>query len=133
MAFAHPKTSGLCNNDFDILLRSQTAALTIAGSSQEEISHQVNRIAYSTYAFASNRVSHTLALLGPSVSVDTASASSLVATHLATLEARRRGAGVRTLAGGVNLILHPILTDLHTVRYRGPLIRCSSSRLQAAA
>lgn len=107
---------GICNNDFDTLLRSQAVTLTLAGSPQDEISSQVNRIAYSTYAFAANRVSHTLALLGPSVSVDTASASSLVATHLATMEARKRGAGVRALSSGVNLILHPILTDMHTVR-----------------
>lgn len=77
-------------------------------------------MAYSTYAFASNRVSHTLALLGPSISVDTASASSLVATHLATVEARKRGSGVRAVSAGVNLILHAILTDLHTARNMFP-------------
>lgn len=85
------------------------------------VAAQVARIAHSTYAFAANRVSHTLALLGPSMSVDTASASSLVATHMATMEARwRTGVGARAVSGGVNLILHPALTDLHTARNMFP-------------
>lgn len=32
---------GICNNDFDTLLRSQAVSLTLAGSSQDEISSQV--------------------------------------------------------------------------------------------
>ena len=111
---------GICNNDFDAILRGDAIAMMLSGRSVKEVADKVGRIAYSTYAFAANRVSHTLGLVGPSLSVDTASASALVATHLATKEARNLGAGVRALSGGVNLILHPALTDLHTARNMFP-------------
>jgi acyl transferase domain-containing protein len=108
------------NNDFDTVLRAQAVELTLAGRKAQEITDKVGRIAYSTYAFAANRVSHTLGLVGASVSVDTASASALVATHMATQEARKTAAGVRALSAGVNLVLHPALTDLHTARKMFP-------------
>ena len=111
---------GICNNDFDAILRGDAISMMLSGRSVKEVADKVGRIAYSTYAFAANRVSHTLGLVGPSLSVDTASASALVATHLATKEARNLGAGVRALSGGVNLILHPALTDLHTARNMFP-------------
>ncbi|MFJ7150126.1 SDR family NAD(P)-dependent oxidoreductase [Streptomyces sp. NPDC100445] len=53
-----------------------------------------------------NRVSYVLDLRGPSVVVDTAQSSSLVAVHLAC-ESLRRGESTAALAGGVNLILAP--------------------------
>jgi len=111
---------GICNNDYDLYLRQEAVGLMLSGGSTKAIADKVGRVAYSTYAFAANRVSHTLALVGPSLSVDTASASALVATHMATLEARRLGAGARAMSGGVNLILHPALTDLHTARKMFP-------------
>ncbi|MFC9329460.1 SDR family NAD(P)-dependent oxidoreductase [Kitasatospora sp. NPDC057015] len=51
-----------------------------------------------------NRVSHALGLTGPSLVVDTAQSSSLVAVHLAC-ESLRRGESTLALAGGVNLDL----------------------------
>ncbi|WP_327091577.1 acyltransferase domain-containing protein [Nonomuraea sp. NBC_01738] len=51
-----------------------------------------------------NRVSYALGLRGPSMTVDAAQASSLVAVHLAC-EALRRGECDIALAGGVSLIL----------------------------
>ncbi|PKT67605.1 hypothetical protein CW362_39520, partial [Streptomyces populi] len=53
-----------------------------------------------------NRVSYTLGLRGPSMTVDAAQASSLVAVHLAC-ESLRRGESRVALAGGVNLIAAP--------------------------
>ncbi|MFG2533156.1 SDR family NAD(P)-dependent oxidoreductase, partial [Streptomyces sp. NPDC048516] len=53
-----------------------------------------------------NRVSYTLGLHGPSLTVDAAQASSLVAVHLA-LESLRTGESSLALAGGVNLIIGP--------------------------
>ncbi|MFF6975658.1 type I polyketide synthase, partial [Streptomyces tsukubensis] len=53
-----------------------------------------------------NRVSHTLGLQGPSVTVDTAQSSSLVAVHMAC-ESLRRGESTLALAGGVNLNIVP--------------------------
>ena len=54
----------------------------------------------------SNRVSYWLDLQGPSLSVDTACASSLSAVHLAC-ESLNRGECRSALVGAVNLYLHP--------------------------
>ncbi|MFC4852881.1 type I polyketide synthase [Actinophytocola glycyrrhizae] len=51
-----------------------------------------------------NRVSYTLGLRGPSMTVDAGQSSSLVAVHLA-VESLRRGETDTAVAGGVNLIL----------------------------
>nr|AFV71326.1 PyrA1 [Streptomyces rugosporus] len=51
-----------------------------------------------------NRVSHAFGLRGPSMTVDAAQASSLVAVHLAC-ESLRGGESTLALAGGVNLII----------------------------
>nr|WP_083737807.1 type I polyketide synthase [Amycolatopsis keratiniphila] len=53
-----------------------------------------------------NRISFTLGLTGPSLTVDTAQSSSLVAVHLAC-ESLRHGESTVALAGGVNLNLAP--------------------------
>ncbi|MEV5246590.1 type I polyketide synthase, partial [Streptomyces werraensis] len=55
-------------------------------------------------AMAANRLSHLLGLRGPSMAVDTAQSSALVAVHLAC-ESLRRGESDLCLAGGVNLVL----------------------------
>ncbi|QAT84742.1 polyketide synthase [Corallococcus coralloides] len=55
----------------------------------------------------SNRVSFHLDLHGPSLTVDTACSSSLTALHLA-VESLKRGECRMAIAGGVNLILHPL-------------------------
>jgi acyl transferase domain-containing protein len=53
-----------------------------------------------------NRVSYTLGLTGPSLTVDAAQSSSLVAVHLAC-ESLRRGEADMALAGGVHLNMDP--------------------------
>ncbi|WP_159992814.1 SDR family NAD(P)-dependent oxidoreductase [Roseomonas sp. 18066] len=54
-----------------------------------------------------NRVSHAFDFGGPSLAVDTGCSASLTALHLACDSLRRGECGV-ALAGGVNLVLHPV-------------------------
>ncbi|RKT53860.1 type I polyketide synthase [Saccharothrix australiensis] len=68
-------------------------------------------------AVIANRVSHFLGLRGPSLTVDTAQSSSLVAVHLAC-ESLRRGESALAIAGGVNLNLLAE-TTLGAVRFGG--------------
>ncbi|WP_431868692.1 SDR family NAD(P)-dependent oxidoreductase [Nocardiopsis eucommiae] len=57
-----------------------------------------------------NRVSYTLGLRGPSMTVDSGQSSSLVSVH-AAMESLRSGECDLALAGGVNLILLPQSTE----------------------
>jgi acyl transferase domain-containing protein/NADPH:quinone reductase-like Zn-dependent oxidoreductase/acyl carrier protein len=59
-----------------------------------------------TMSVAANRLSYKLDLRGPSVAVDTACSSAMVALHQACV-ALRAGDASAALVGGVNLLLHP--------------------------
>ncbi|MBT7755476.1 MAG: amino acid adenylation domain-containing protein, partial [Candidatus Magasanikbacteria bacterium] len=62
-----------------------------------------------------NRVSYLFNFNGPSLSVDTACSSSLTAIHLA-MEGLQSGTCETAIAGGVNLILHPLhMTNLTSI------------------
>ncbi|MDT3399644.1 type I polyketide synthase, partial [Streptomyces sp. B1866] len=82
-------------DDYAALLRRANAAA--AGPRQVTGLHR---------SMIANRVSYTLGLRGPSMAVEAAQASSLVAVHMAC-ESLRRGESDLALAGGVNLDLLP--------------------------
>lgn len=60
-----------------------------------------------TYWSIANRISYILNFQGPSMAVDSACSSSLTAIHLA-LESLYSGTSECAIAGGVNLITHPV-------------------------
>ena len=62
------------------------------------------------HSIAANRLSYLFDLKGPSMAVDTACSSSLVALHLAS-QSLKTGECNQAIAGGVNLMLSPELTQ----------------------
>ncbi|MFE0461088.1 type I polyketide synthase, partial [Kitasatospora sp. NPDC058965] len=63
----------------------------------------------SALSIAANRLSYSMDLRGPSLAVDTACSSSLVAVHHA-VRSLQSGESDTALAGGVNLLLSPVVT-----------------------
>lgn len=97
----------------DSLRGSQTAVYVgiasndYANVAQSEPRHvDVHTNSGSTLSIASNRISYLFDLKGPSVSVDTACSSALVAINLAC-ESVWSGEATMALAGGVNALLTP--------------------------
>jgi acyl-CoA synthetase (AMP-forming)/AMP-acid ligase II/3-oxoacyl-(acyl-carrier-protein) synthase/acyl carrier protein len=89
---------GISSNDYGIRLQSVADV---------EGGHLLTGNARS---IAANRISYAFDLRGPSMAIDTACSSSLVAVHMAC-EALQDGEATLALAGGVNLVLAPEISD----------------------
>ncbi len=78
------------------------------------------------YCYGGGRLSHTLGLNGPNVSLETACSSSLVALHLAC-QSLRMGECPQAIAGGVHLWMSPVGgIFLSKVRALAPDGRCKT-------
>ena len=78
------------------------------------------------FSVAAGRLSYTLGLTGPALTVDTACSASLAALHLAS-QALRLGECDAALVGGINLILSPEINVSFTKgRMMSPAERCRS-------
>ncbi|WP_245967048.1 type I polyketide synthase [Sphaerisporangium album] len=82
-------------------IASDYAALVHRGGEEAITRHTLTGL---NHAILANRVSYALGLRGPSLTVDTAQSSALVAVHLAC-ESVRRGESAIAIAGGVHLNL----------------------------
>jgi acyl transferase domain-containing protein/acyl-CoA synthetase (AMP-forming)/AMP-acid ligase II/acyl carrier protein/predicted alpha/beta-fold hydrolase len=122
-----PQQRLLLEVSWEALENSGIAADKLAGSatgvfvgiSSHDYSHirlknQIEADAYAgtgnAHSIAANRLSYIFDLRGPSLTVDTACSSSLVAVHLA-VKSLQTGECDRAIAGGVNVILSPELSE----------------------
>ena len=91
--------AGVFSNDYrELIVGGRREAATLYAATGTSDSTAIGRIAY------------TLGLEGPAMAVDTASSSSLVAVHQA-VASLHTGEADLALAGGVNAILSPLLTQ----------------------
>ncbi|WP_280437592.1 polyketide synthase Pks13 [Nocardia carnea] len=96
---------GTSTSDFQLL-----AAMSLSETDPNvPASAEAYKIMGSATSIIPNRVSYFFDFRGPSVAVDTACSSTLVAVHQA-VQALRAGDADVALAGGVNMILAPMIT-----------------------
>jgi acyl transferase domain-containing protein len=107
---------GMCTNDF-LQLQLETRDLGLLDA------HFSSGIAHS---IAAGRLSYLLGLQGPSITIDTACSSGLVAVHYAC-QSLRTGECRMAIAGGVNMMLSPDLSiALSHARILSPDGRCKT-------
>lgn len=87
---------GICSNDYNKMIWDRTGAVGI-----DAFCATGNAL-----SVAAGRLSHALGLKGPSLAVDTACSSALVAVHLACQSLRAKECDL-ALAGGIHLMLSP--------------------------
>ncbi|WP_340557769.1 type I polyketide synthase [Streptomyces sp. GSL17-111] len=101
--FSADRLAGSCTGTFIGQLGNDYWSLLRRGAAPADI-HQMTGSA--SRAVTSGRLAHVWDLRGPSLTVDTAASSSLVAVHLA-LQSLWSGECTTAVAGGVNLVLIP--------------------------
>jgi acyl transferase domain-containing protein/acyl carrier protein len=109
-AVAPASLAGTRTGVFVGIIGSDYGRLQVARYSDEPSRYVASGQALS---IAANRLSYFLDLRGPSFAVDTACSSSLVSVHQAC-RSLRLGESTTAIAGGVNLILDPDVTEIFT-------------------
>ncbi|HEX2927107.1 MAG TPA: SDR family NAD(P)-dependent oxidoreductase [Ruminiclostridium sp.] len=104
---------GVMNPDYELIAGEQWGRNNLTG-------------AHSAYWSVANRISYIFNFNGPSLTVDTACSSSLTAIHLACESIKRKECEL-ALAGGVNLILHP----MHYIRLSGMNMLSKDDKLKS--
>lgn len=119
--------------DPQTLSGTQTGVFIAAGPQEywQLLNHDVQQLDVhssvgSSQAIASNRISYTLNLHGPSITLDTACSGSLIALHQAC-QSIRSGEASQALAGGINLMIKPDATVAFTeAQMLSPNGRCAT-------
>ncbi len=104
---------GVMNPDYELIAGEQWGRNNLTG-------------AHSAYWAVANRISYVFNFNGPSFTVDTACSSSLTAIHLACESIKRKECEL-ALAGGINLILHP----MHYIRLSGMNMLSKDDKLKS--
>jgi acyl transferase domain-containing protein/acyl-CoA synthetase (AMP-forming)/AMP-acid ligase II/pimeloyl-ACP methyl ester carboxylesterase/acyl carrier protein len=114
VSWAALEDAAIANNDLAGSNTGVFIGMSSSDYSQLRFHYGVDIDAYAgtgnAHSIAANRLSYLLDLKGPSLAVDTACSSSLVAIHLAS-QSLKTGECDRAIAGGVNLMLSPELTQ----------------------
>lgn len=117
----------------ETLSGTQTGVFIAAGPQEywQLLNHDIQQLDVhssvgGSQAIASNRISYTLNLHGPSITLDTACSGSLIAVHQAC-QSIRSGEAHQALAGGINLMIKPDVTIAFTeAQMLSPNGRCAT-------
>lgn len=105
LAHAGIRPSDLAGGDIGVYVGASSADYAARFFADPNMA-DVHMMTGNSLSIMANRISYALDLRGPSIAIDTACSSSMVALHLAA-EAIRNGTIDTAIVGGVNLLLSP--------------------------
>jgi acyl transferase domain-containing protein/NADPH:quinone reductase-like Zn-dependent oxidoreductase/NADP-dependent 3-hydroxy acid dehydrogenase YdfG/acyl carrier protein len=105
LAHAGIRPSSLAGGDIGVYVGASSADYAARFFADPNMA-DVHMMTGNSLSIMANRISYALDLRGPSIAIDTACSSSMVALHLAA-EAIRNGTIDTAVVGGVNLLLSP--------------------------